>query len=88
MKIFQNMMTRYFNSRTDLDMVSGTAIMHAAPQSLDDFPDSPPVTSATLPPGESTGRHFLQRRVRNSKDLSRLPMESQNAIFFSGLQRK
>lgn len=46
--------------------------------------DAPTALPLQPPPGEQTGRHYLQRSSRTKYDRCRLPLEHQNAIFFSG----
>lgn len=41
----------------------------------------------SLPPGEAPGRHFSQQRTQPAQNFNRVPLDMQNAIFFSGMKK-
>lgn len=59
----------------------------ACPQAEEPLKEKQEPVDMRQPPGETAGRHALQRRSRSATDHCRLPLESQNAIFFSGLNK-
>lgn len=79
MNWFQGMLKKVFISKSQLGYEVSSQ-MPPQPEAM--LPGTG--TNGEMPPGESSGRHFMQRSSRPHEDHSRLPLEQQNAIFFSG----
>lgn len=84
MNWINGMLKRFFPAKAP----AGYSAPHASlPQQEMDHSAAWEPDSRQQPPGETAGRHALQRHTRITHYHSRLPLDSQNAIFFSGINK-